>query len=163
MSNLDFARAQMGMSLAFHILFAATGIGLPVLMAAAEGVYLKRRNPLYLELARRLGQEAPRILFAVGAVSGTVLSFELGLLWPSIHPRHAGRNHRDDFIAGGIRILHRTNLSRNENLRLEPSLLSPVALTWLTGLLVAVSGILLRHLRGDRQQCMDEHAQGILK
>ena len=88
MSNLDFARAQMGMSLAFHIIFAAAGIGMPVLMAIAEGVYLRRRNPVYLELARRWARGAA-ILFAVGAVSGTVLSFELGLLWPRFM-QHAG-------------------------------------------------------------------------
>ncbi len=53
MSNLDFARSQMGMSLAFHIIFAAVGIGMPVLMAISEGIYLRHGNPVYLELAKR--------------------------------------------------------------------------------------------------------------
>ncbi len=72
----------MGMSLAFHIVFAALGVGLPVLMAISEGLYLRTRRPVFLELSKRWSRGAA-ILFAVGAVSGTVLAFELGLLWPS--------------------------------------------------------------------------------
>src|SRR5439155_6677541 len=71
----------MAMSLAFHIVFAAIGIGMPLLMALAEGLYLRTRDRGALELARRWAN-GTAILFAVGAVSGTVLSFELGLLWP---------------------------------------------------------------------------------
>ena len=71
----------MGMSLAFHIVFAAVGISLPVLMAISEALYLRTGRPVFLELAKRWSRGAA-ILFAVGAVSGTVLSFELGLLWP---------------------------------------------------------------------------------
>src|SRR3954471_16560831 len=81
MSDFFFARSQMAMSLAFHIIFAAVGIGLPLLMAVAEGLYLRTRRPVYLDLAKRWAR-GTAILFAVGAVSGTVLSFELGLLWP---------------------------------------------------------------------------------
>src|SRR6266850_296002 len=81
MSDFLFARAQMAMSLAFHIVFAALGIGLPLLMAIAEHLYLRNRQPVYLDLCKRWSKGAA-ILFAVGAVSGTVLSFELGLLWP---------------------------------------------------------------------------------
>ena len=80
-SDLLFARSQMGMSLAFHILFAAIGISLPVLMVISEALYLRTGRPVFLELAKRWSRGAA-ILFAVGAVSGTVLSFELGLLWP---------------------------------------------------------------------------------
>jgi cytochrome d ubiquinol oxidase subunit I len=76
-----FARAQMAMSLGFHIIFAAMGVGMPLLMAVAEGWYLRTNNPVYLELCKRWAK-GTAILFAVGAVSGTVLSFELGLLWP---------------------------------------------------------------------------------
>jgi cytochrome d ubiquinol oxidase subunit I len=72
----------MAMSLGFHILFAAVGIGLPLMMTVSEGLWLKTRDPTYRILARRWARGAA-ILFAVGAVSGTVLSFELGLLWPS--------------------------------------------------------------------------------
>src|SRR6266700_3965687 len=81
MSDFLFARSQMAMSLAFHIVFAAIGIGMPLLMALAEGLYLRTRDRGALELARRWAN-GTAILFAVGAVSGTVLSFELGLLWP---------------------------------------------------------------------------------
>src|SRR6266550_3932841 len=77
-----FARSQMGMSLAFHIVFAAIGIGLPVLMVISEALYLRTGRPVFLELTKRWSRGAA-ILFAVGAVSGTVLSFELGLLWPA--------------------------------------------------------------------------------
>src|SRR5450432_4513326 len=81
MNDFLFARAQMGMSLGFHIIFAAVGIGMPVLMTISEGLYLRTGRPVYLELAKRWARGSA-ILFAVGAVSGTVLSFELGLLWP---------------------------------------------------------------------------------
>jgi cytochrome bd ubiquinol oxidase subunit I len=81
MSDLLAARSQMAMSLAFHIIFAVVGIGMPVLMVVAEQRYRRTGDPIYLELARRWAR-GTAILFAVGAVSGTVLSFELGLLWP---------------------------------------------------------------------------------
>lgn len=81
MDNLLAARTQMGTSLAFHIIFAAIGIGLPLLLIISEGLYLKTKDLVYLALARKWAK-ATAILFAIGAVSGTVLSFELGLLWP---------------------------------------------------------------------------------
>lgn len=81
MSDLIAARAQMGTSLAFHIVFAALGIGLPMMLVITEGLYLKTKKIVYLALAKKWAK-ATAILFAVGAVSGTVLSFELGLLWP---------------------------------------------------------------------------------
>lgn len=88
MSDLLFARSQMAMSLAFHIIFAVVGVGMPALMVIAEWRYLTSRDPLQLELAKRWAK-GTAILFAVGAVSGTVLSFELGLLWPTFM-EHAG-------------------------------------------------------------------------
>jgi cytochrome d ubiquinol oxidase subunit I len=81
MSDLLAARSQMAMSLAFHILFAVVGIGMPVLMVVAEQRYRRTGDRICLELAKRWAR-GTAILFAVGAVSGTVLSFELGLLWP---------------------------------------------------------------------------------
>jgi cytochrome d ubiquinol oxidase subunit I len=71
----------MAMSLGFHIIFAVVGIGLPLMMVIAEAAWLRTGDPVYKVLARRWAKGAA-ILFAVGAVSGTVLSFELGLLWP---------------------------------------------------------------------------------
>jgi cytochrome d ubiquinol oxidase subunit I len=81
MNDLLAARSQMGMSLAFHIIFAVVGIGMPLLMVVAERRWLSTGDTLYLELAKRWSK-GTAIMFAVGAVSGTVLSFELGLLWP---------------------------------------------------------------------------------
>lgn len=71
----------MAVSLAFHIIFAIIGIAMPVLMVIAERRWQRTRDPVYLDLAKRWAR-GTAILFAVGAVSGTVLSFELGLLWP---------------------------------------------------------------------------------
>ena len=81
MRDLLAARSQMAVSLGFHIIFAVVGIAMPVLMVVAEQRYRKTGDPVCLELARRWAK-GTAILFAVGAVSGTVLSFELGLLWP---------------------------------------------------------------------------------
>lgn len=88
MSEYVAGRAQMGTSLAFHIVFAALGVGLPLLLMVVEGIGIRRQDPVWLQLARRWAR-AFGILFAVGAVSGTVLSFELGLLWPGFM-RYAG-------------------------------------------------------------------------
>ena len=81
MPDLLAARSQMAVSLAFHIIFAVVGIGMPVLMLIAERRWQKTGDPIHLDLAKRWSK-GTAILFAVGAVSGTVLSFELGLLWP---------------------------------------------------------------------------------
>ena len=88
MSDLLAARSQMAMSLGFHIIFAMVGIGMPLLMVMAERRWQRTGDRVYLELAHRWGK-GTAILFAVGAVSGTVLSFELGLLWPTFM-EHAG-------------------------------------------------------------------------
>jgi len=85
-TDLLAARSQMAISLAFHIVFAVVGIGMPALMVVAERRWQRSGDPIFLELARRWAK-GTAILFAVGAVSGTVLSFELGLLWPSFMAR----------------------------------------------------------------------------
>ena len=82
MPDLLAARAQMGTSLAFHIIFSALGVGLPLLLCIAEGLALFRKDKTWMMLTRRWARAAA-ILFAIGAVSGTILSFELGLLWPT--------------------------------------------------------------------------------
>ena len=71
----------MAYSLGFHMLFAALGVGLPLLMLIAEGLWLKTHEERYLQLAKTWAK-ATGVLFAIGAVSGTALAFELGLLWP---------------------------------------------------------------------------------
>jgi cytochrome d ubiquinol oxidase subunit I len=81
LTELSLARGQMAMFFAFHIVFAVAGMGMPVLMVVAEAAYRKTGKPVYLELAKRWAR-GTGVLFAVGAVSGTVLSFEIGLLWP---------------------------------------------------------------------------------
>jgi cytochrome bd ubiquinol oxidase subunit I len=81
MPNIIAARSQMAMSLAFHIIFSWVGIAMPLLMVAAEWLHHRTGDDVDLLLARRWATGAA-IMFAVGAVSGTVLSFELGLLWP---------------------------------------------------------------------------------
>ena len=79
----EAARAQMGLSLAFHIVFAAVGVAMPALMVAAEVQWRRTGQAVWLELARAWAK-GTAVLFAVGAVSGTVLSFELGLLFPGL-------------------------------------------------------------------------------
>src|SRR5436190_1631936 len=79
--SLWFARCQMGLSLAFHIVFAVIGMAMPVMMVVAEAAWLRSGDPVYLDLTKRWAK-GTAVFFAVGAVSGTVLSFELGLLWP---------------------------------------------------------------------------------
>lgn len=88
MDHVIAARAQMGTSLAFHIVFAALGVGLPLLVFIAEGLWLRTRRRAYYDLARSWAK-GMAILFAVGAVSGTILAFELGLLWP-VFMKYAG-------------------------------------------------------------------------
>jgi cytochrome d ubiquinol oxidase subunit I len=88
MTDLLAARSQMAMSLAFHIIFAVVGIAMPLMMVVAEWKWLRSRDETYLTLAKQWAK-GTAILFAVGAVSGTVLSFELGLLWPEFM-RYAG-------------------------------------------------------------------------
>jgi cytochrome d ubiquinol oxidase subunit I len=85
-SNLLAAREQMAFTLAFHIPFACMGIAFPlmVLIANWKGV---RGDADALTLARRWSK-VMAVTFAVGAVTGTVLSFELGLLWPGMMDRY---------------------------------------------------------------------------
>ncbi|MCZ6596938.1 MAG: cytochrome ubiquinol oxidase subunit I, partial [Planctomycetota bacterium] len=81
MSDLLAARWLMAISLAFHILFAVAGMAMPLFLMLAEILRLRTGDPMWKELAFRWAR-GTAVLFAVGAVSGTVLSFELGLLWP---------------------------------------------------------------------------------
>jgi cytochrome bd ubiquinol oxidase subunit I len=86
MTDLLAARSQMAMSLGFHIIFAALGIAMPLLIALTEWRWLRTKDARYLSLAK-CWAKGTAILFAVGAVSGTVLSFQLGLLWPRFMER----------------------------------------------------------------------------
>lgn len=86
--DLLAARLQMAVSLGFHILFSVAGMAMPCLMVLAEWRHQRTGDPVYRDLAQRWAK-GTAILFAVGAISGTVLSFELGLLWPTFM-EHAG-------------------------------------------------------------------------
>ena len=81
------ARAQMATTLGFHIILACLGIALPAIVLLAEFISLRRSSEVALVLARRWSQ-AMGVLVAVGAVTGTVLSFEMGLLWPGLMRRY---------------------------------------------------------------------------
>ncbi|WP_413532986.1 cytochrome ubiquinol oxidase subunit I [Empedobacter brevis] len=88
MDNFIAARSQMAMSLAFHIVFSCIGMVMPFMMAIAHYKYLKTKNEIYKGLTKAWSKGVA-ILFATGAVSGTMLSFELGLLFPKFM-EHAG-------------------------------------------------------------------------
>jgi cytochrome d ubiquinol oxidase subunit I len=77
----------MATTLGFHIILACLGIALPTIVLLAEFIGLRRRSDVAMLLARRWSQ-AMGVLVAVGAVTGTVLSFEMGLLWPGLMRRY---------------------------------------------------------------------------
>jgi cytochrome d ubiquinol oxidase subunit I len=136
MNDLAIARSQMALVLAFHIIFAAVGIGMPLLMVIAEGLWLRTRGPVYLTLTRRWAK-GTAILFAVGAVSGTVVSIDLGLLWPGFM-RYAGAIIGMPFSLEGFAFF-------TEAIFLGIYLygwqrISPRG-HWLAGVLVALSGV----------------------
>jgi cytochrome d ubiquinol oxidase subunit I len=85
-AELAQARTQMALTLGFHIILASIGIAFPAMMLIANFRGLRRKDPVALRLAERWSKVAA-VTFAVGAVTGTVLSFELGLLWPEFMDR----------------------------------------------------------------------------
>lgn len=80
------ARAQMAFTLGFHIILACYGIAFPTIVLIMEFLAIRRHDVTMMTLARRWSQ-AMGVLVAVGAVTGTVLSFEMGLLWPGLMSR----------------------------------------------------------------------------
>ncbi|MFC7382334.1 cytochrome ubiquinol oxidase subunit I [Sphaerisporangium rhizosphaerae] len=82
-AGLGAARMQMALSLGWHIVLACLGVGMPAITLIAEWRGHRRGDPHYRLLARRWAR-AMGVLFAVGAVSGKILSFEMGLLWPRL-------------------------------------------------------------------------------
>lgn len=82
MPQLFSARAQMGTSLVFHIIFSVLGVGLPLLLCITEGLALRYKDPSWMRLARQWSR-AFAIVFAIGAVSGAIVEFEIVLLWPT--------------------------------------------------------------------------------
>lgn len=88
MDDLLAARSQMALSLGFHIIFACIGMVMPFFMATAHYKYLKSGD-LQQKNLTKAWSKGVAIFFVTGAVSGTMLSFELGLLWPEFM-KHAG-------------------------------------------------------------------------
>jgi cytochrome bd ubiquinol oxidase subunit I len=80
------ARTQMGFTLGFHIVLVPLGVVFPLMMLIANYLGLRRDDADYMRLAERWSKVAA-VTFAVGAVTGTVLSFEMGLLWPAMFDR----------------------------------------------------------------------------
>jgi cytochrome bd ubiquinol oxidase subunit I len=89
MSGLVVARVETAFSLSFHIVFAVFGVGLPWLVLYAERRWLKTGDRVWYALTRKWAR-VMAVLFAIGAVSGTVLSFEFGLLWPTFMSTYGG-------------------------------------------------------------------------
>jgi cytochrome bd ubiquinol oxidase subunit I len=85
-TNLEWARSQMAFTLGFHIVLASIGVALPAIMLIANYRGLRKHDEDALELARRWSKVVA-VTFAVGAVTGTVISFEFGLLWPEFTGR----------------------------------------------------------------------------
>jgi cytochrome bd ubiquinol oxidase subunit I len=75
------ARQMQALSLGVHIPLVCFGISFPAMVVFMEGLHLRTGNPVYKALAKRWSK-VMLILFAIGVVTGTILSFELGLLWP---------------------------------------------------------------------------------
>src|SRR6476661_4811906 len=88
MNDFIAARSQMALSLGFHIIFSCIGMVMPFFMAVSHYYYLHTKQQVYLNITKAWSKGVA-IFFATGAVSGTVLSFELGLLWPTFM-QHAG-------------------------------------------------------------------------
>src|SRR5436190_16456639 len=136
MTDLVAARLQMAISLGFHIVFACIGMTMPALMAFSEWRWLKTGKQVYLDITKAWSKGVA-IFFAVGAVSGTVLSFELGLLWPEFM-KHAGAVIGMPFSLEGFAFFTEAIFlglflyGRNR--------LHPVA-HWTSGVIVALSGI----------------------
>ncbi|MBE3590928.1 MAG: cytochrome ubiquinol oxidase subunit I [Firmicutes bacterium] len=77
-----WSRALFGMSLGFHIVFATVGVGLPLMVALAEVLALRRQDPYYRAMARRWAA-AFSVFLGAGVVSGTIVAVQLSLLWPT--------------------------------------------------------------------------------
>jgi len=137
MNDFLAARSQMALSLGFHIIYSCIGMVMPVFMAVSHYKYLKTQNPVYKNITQAWSKGVA-IFFATGAVSGTVLSFELGLLWPEFM-KHAGPIFGMPFSLEGVAFFI-------EAIALGFFLYGWNRFNkwfhWLTGVLVGVSGII---------------------
>ncbi|MDO3642963.1 cytochrome ubiquinol oxidase subunit I [Mucilaginibacter sp. L3T2-6] len=100
MNDFIAARSQMAISLGFHIIYSCIGMVMPVFMAVSHYKWIKTGEPVYKNITQAWSKGVA-IFFATGAVSGTILSFELGLLWPKFMA-HAGPIFGMPFSLEGI-------------------------------------------------------------
>ena len=126
----------MGTSLVFHVIFSVLGVGLPLLLCLAEGLALWRKDGTWLSLSRQWAK-AFAVLFAIGAVSGAVVEFEISLLWSGL-VKDAGAIIGLPFALEGFAFFI-------EGIFLGVYLfgakrLSPVA-HWLTSIPIVISGV----------------------
>lgn len=160
-SNVAAARWLMAMSLGLHIVLSCLGVALPTFVYVVHRRGLKG-DTAALVLARRWSKVAA-VLFAVGAVSGTVLSFEMGLLWPGMMKRFGAVIGLPFALEGAFFFLEAILLGiylygwRGLPRRLHLATLVPVAvLLWLTS-----AGRLADDQRADSSQALlDELSSG---
>lgn len=136
MENVDYARLQMAFTLGFHIIFACIGMVMPFFMIVSHKMWLNTRKPVYLKLTKAW-QRGVAIFFVTGAVSGTALSFELGMLWPEFM-KHAGPIIGMPFSLEGAAFFV-------EAIALGFYLYGwdklPEKFHWLTGIIIGISGV----------------------
>jgi cytochrome d ubiquinol oxidase subunit I len=137
MDDFLAARSQMALSLGFHIIYSCIGMVMPVFMAISHYKWIKTHNPVYKNITQAWSKGVA-IFFATGAVSGTMLSFELGLLWPKFM-EHAGPIFGMPFSLEGVAFFI-------EAIALGFFLYGWTRFNkwfhWCTGVLVGVSGVI---------------------
>ena len=126
---------MQALSFAIHIPLVCFGIAFPAMVLFVEWLCLRTGDPLYRTLAQRWSK-VMLALFAAGVVTGTILSFEMGLLWPGFMAR-VRRRLRARLHARGLLLLRRGDLHRDLRLRLGPAL--------------AAHALPVRHPRRDRR------------
>ncbi|MFY0544544.1 cytochrome ubiquinol oxidase subunit I [Brevibacillus sp. H7] len=82
LDNVMLARMLTSLTLGFHIIFAAMGVGIPVLISVAEWLGIRKKDPMYTLMAKRW-VKGFTVTVAVGVVTGTCIGLQLSLLWPS--------------------------------------------------------------------------------
>ena len=136
MENIDYARLQMAFTLGFHIIFACIGMVMPFFMVVSHKKWLNTRKDIYLKLTKAW-QKGVAIFFVTGAVSGTALSFELGMLWPEFM-KHAGPVIGMPFSLEGAAFFV-------EAIALGFYLYGwnklPEKFHWITGIIIGISGV----------------------
>ena len=81
------SRIQMAFTLAYHVIMVPLGVALPTYALLMNGIGIFKNDPVALRIARRWSV-VMAVQFAVGAVTGTILSFEFGILWPRLMGRY---------------------------------------------------------------------------